>query len=524
MTRPLRQFFGSLAQERDANVTLISALALVPSLFGLGFSIDYSRAEMLQSRINAVADAAALTATDMLYIQTTSPTPHDAAYQVFTSQVTEFKDFSYNPNSSNLQITVTDQGGLNLGRTAKVDWAGYSLNMFSGILGMNSLVIGGTSTAYATQAPYMNFFLAMDKSPSMMLPSTSTGITSVKGATSDSCAFACHQQQPGTKYVKDGSGKGVFIDQNFWQSSGTGSGVYYLVDSSSNLYDSSGNKLGTNVSVSNGTSLSYKSGTQNLSITGYWADGYWLTHNYTKIYPNGSSIDLRVSDETAAAQALIPYAQSQATINNVAYQLQFFSFDWTHPSATSPVTQYNSMTDVNSLTASSVPDLDGTQDWWYSNGNPTSTYSNNDQATEFKNMLTSLNAVMPTPGTGVSKASPQEVLMIITDGVVDENTGSGRRNRELSSTDIAACTTIKNRGIKIAIIYTYYDPAVLAGDSWSQSNVAPYLPNVLSALQSCASNGNNGTPLVYTVQSDQSISTALQTLFQLTIANSHLIG
>ena len=171
-----------------------------------------------------------------------------------------------------------------------------------------------------------------------------------------------------------------------------------------------------------------------------------------------------------------------------------------------------------------MPALDSNVDWWYVNSQPTSSTNINDQATETYNMLNSMNSAIPTPGTGLTAASPQEVLLLITDGVTDENTGSGRVNREYSATDIGVCTKIKNRGIKIAILYTAYSSAVLVGDSWSQSNVAPYLPNVLPALQSCASTANDGSPLVYTVQSDQSISAALQTLFQLTIANSHLIG
>jgi hypothetical protein len=522
LARRIARLIGAVRRERDANVTLIAAVTLIPTMFGLGFAIDYARAEMLQSRINAVADAAALTATDLLYIEKTAPTPHDAAQTIFTTQVTDYQDFT----QTSLDIEVTDQGGLNLGRTVVVTWSGLSLNMFSGILGANSLAIGGTSTAYATQAPNMNFFLVMDRSPSMLLPTTSTGISSVKGATSDGCAFACHQQFPGTNYVKDVNGKGVFIDQNFYTTGNANAGVYYLI-SGTTLYDSAGTKIGTNVSSSNTTSnttLSYKDlSSKSQSIVGFYADGYWLTHNYTKIYPSGSAIDLRISDETAAATDLIPYAQGQAVINNVTYQLQFFSYDWTHPSKSSPVTQWSTMTNVNNLTSSNVPQLDSNVDWWYMNSQPTSSTNNNDQATETKNMLTSMNAVMPTPGTGLTAASPQEVMLLITDGVTDENT-SGRVNREFSATDIAACTTIKNRGIKIAILYTAYSSAVLVGDSWSQSNVAPYLPNVLPALQSCASAANDGSPLVYTVQSDQSISAALQTLFQLTIANSHLIG
>ena len=522
-------WLGALGRNSDANVTLISALSLIPTLFGLGFSIDYARAEMLQSRIDAVADAAALAATDDLYIQKDWATvAMPAAKTIFTTQVTDYKDFTYDP-ATQLVIQGTQTGALNLGRTVYVGWAGQSTNMFSGILGASTLSISGSSTASATEAPNMNFFLVMDVSPSMLLPTTSTGITEVQGATSDSCAFACHQQFPGAGYVKDHNGKNVFIDQNFYTSGNANAGVFYLIDGSNKLYNSAGTQIGTNVSTSDtygGTSyttLSYKSGGITQNIIGYYADGYWLTHNYTSIYPSGSAVDLRVSDETAAAQALIPYAVSQEGVNNVSYQIQFFSYNWTHPSASSPVTQYGQMTDVNALSTSSVPALDSNVDWWFQNSRYTYSTSVNDIATETNNMLTSMNTVMPAPGTGASSASPQEVMLLITDGVSDENINGSRTNREFNSTDIAACKAIKTRGIKIAILYTVYDSAIL-NDGWSQSNVLPYLPNVLPALQSCASSANDGSPLVYSVQSNQSIAAALQALFQLTITNSHLIG
>jgi hypothetical protein len=533
----------ALGRERDANVTLIAAITILPTMFGLGFCIDYARAEMLQSRINAVADAAALTGTDIDYIQQTAAVAQAACLQIFNSQVTDYADFS----SAQVLVTVTNQGGLNLGRTVTVGWTGQSKNMFSGILGMNTLSISGSSTAYATQAPYMNFYLVMDKSPSMLLPTTSTGISEVQAATSDSCAFACHQQTPGAGYTKDSSGNSILLDSAYYTSGATNAGVYYLINGT-NLMNSSKTSMGTITSTTSSGAvytINYKynpvttttcSGRNNsnctstttystASVSGYYADGYWLTHNYTSVWPSGSSIDLRVSDETAAAQALIPYAQTQATANSVTYQLQFFSYDWTHPSASSPVTQYNSMTNVASLSSSSVPNLDTTQDWWYGNNCYTSSCASpGDAATANATMLTSLNSVMATPGTGTSSTSPQEVMLLITDGVTDELINGSRVNREYNSTDLANCTTIKNRGIKIAILYTYYDPAVIANDSWSVSNVTPYLPNVLTALQSCASTANDGSPLVYTVQSNQSITTALQALFQLTIANSHLIG
>jgi hypothetical protein len=41
-------------------------------------------------------------------------------------------------------------------------------------------------------------------------------------------------------------------------------------------------------------------------------------------------------------------------------------------------------------------------------------------------------------------------------------------------------------------------------------------------LQSCASAGTDGSPLFYTVTTDQSISDALVSLFALTVQQAHL--
>ena len=122
LARPLA-WLGSqacaMSRDRDANVTLLAALSLIPTLFGMGFCIDYARAQMLKSRIDAVADAAALTAADQLYIQQSASVAQAAASQIFNAQVTDYRDFNYNP-STQLVVTITDAGGINLGRTAYV--------------------------------------------------------------------------------------------------------------------------------------------------------------------------------------------------------------------------------------------------------------------------------------------------------------------------------------------------------------------------------------------------------------------
>lgn len=520
----LRETARRLREDSQGNVLIMMAALLIPMLFAVGMGIDYGRAQTQQTRMNAAADAAALAGTNATLMQQSTDTALAAARQIFISQVSGLQDIQFNA-ATDLNVSLVDTGALNSGRTIVVSYTAKSVNLFGGILGYATLPIAGSSTANAAQAPHINFFLTMDKSPSMLLPSTSSGLTSIRNATG--CAFACHAQDPRADgiNIKTSNSRDVFLNGNYYNSGNTGYKTWYQIDSSKNLYDQNGTKIGTSVSVaSNRFSFTYKDlSNKSQSITGFYADGYWLTHNYTTLYPTASPIPLRIGAETLAAQDLIPFAQNMATKNNVTYKMQVFSFDWTHPGYSTPVTTHTSMTDVQNMTTSNIPDLDSTTDFWYANGKPTSSTNINDKATEFNNMLTAMNSTMPNPGDGTTTAKPQEVLFIITDGVTDEQIGSSRWNRELTTAHLNNCTTIKNRGIKIAILYTEYLPDALTGDSWSQSNVAPYLGNVLPALQKCASAARDGTPLVYTVSTDQSISDALTALFALTIQSAHLV-
>jgi hypothetical protein len=70
--------------------------------------------------------------------------------------------------------------------------------------------------------------------------------------------------------------------------------------------------------------------------------------------------------------------------------------------------------------------------------------------------MTQINSIMPNPGGGTRIAgdTPQEVVFFVN-GVEDE-TVNGSRVQSLM--DPSYCTTIKNRGIRIAVFYTTYLP------------------------------------------------------------------
>jgi Flp pilus assembly protein TadG len=210
-------------------------------------------------------------------------------------------------------------------------------------------------------------------------------------------------------------------------------------------------------------------------------------------------VTLRMDLVAQATQNLMSTAQSTSTANNAAYRAAIYTFNIGFNTIT-PLT--SSLSTAQSQAANiqiyEVP----YQNW------------NNDTITDYTDAMTQINSIMPTPGGGTKSAgdTPQEVLFIVTDGVEDENVG-GSRVQSLMNTSY--CTTIKNRGIRIAVLYTTYLP--LPTNSWYNSYIAPFQPQIGSTLQSCASPG-----LYFQVSTDQDISSAMVALFDQAVKTAYL--
>jgi hypothetical protein len=134
--------------------------------------------------------------------------------------------------------------------------------------------------------------------------------------------------------------------------------------------------------------------------------------------------------------------------------------------------------------------------------------------------MSSISGIMPAPGSGASGNSPQEVLFLVTDGVDDKVSascsetlsGSNRCQQPFSTT---WCTTVKNRGIRIAVLYTEYLP--LPTNNWYVTWISPWQPTIATNLQSCASTG-----LYFKITTDGDITTAMQALFEQAVATARL--
>lgn len=219
----------------------------------------------------------------------------------------------------------------------------------------------------------------------------------------------------------------------------------------------------------------------------------------------------RIENMVTATQALMTTAASTEASNNAAYRMAIYTFNF---SGTSTVQALTSNLTTAASSASTIDALEV-----YDNSCLTQTNCNNDTDTNFPSAMSQISGIMPAPGTGAVASTPQEVLFIVSDGVEDDNTGVCSKpltgTRCQAPFDTTWCTTVKNRGIRIAVLYTAYLP--LPTNGWYNSWIAPFQSQIPINMQNCASPG-----LYFSITTDGDISAAMQALFQQAVATARL--
>jgi Flp pilus assembly protein TadG len=476
--------------DRRGAVAMMYALILPVLMFGTGFAIDYTHAMQVQTKLDAAADAAVLAALTPSMMQQSNTAAQTAATNLFNAQANA--QSSLIAADTNVTVTVANPNNNALVRNVTVSYTAANQNIFASILGYSALQINGSSTASASLAANIDFYLLLDNSPSMALPATQAGINSMIALTSqqdggNGCAFACHQAS-------------------------TGNG-----DTAGNAY--------WNPNKTSQVCTGAQSGNSNVGCV--QMDDYQVAR--------ANSIPLRIDELNSAVTTLMATAQSTETSSTQVpppvYRFAAYSLDSTY---TIGLTKLMSLTTsfVSGWTSAS-PNFQLME--MYSNNNVCATSGSNpcgaaggvgDVETNFDTALNNSNMnstnTMPNPGGGTNTAgdTPQEVLFIVTDGVVDEvnsstctQTLTGSRCQEPITPSL--CTAIKNRGIRIAVLYTTYLP--VPTNSWYASWIAPFQPTISTQLQTCASTG-----LFYQAAIGEDLGAALSNLFEAVTQTAHL--
>jgi Flp pilus assembly protein TadG len=450
--RKLARTAKALAADRRGNIALISVLTMFPLLFATGMSVDFTLAQRRQDQINGYADAAALGAVTPAMMLQTSSASQTVAQNMFNGQLAGMTNITYSP--ADVTVTATDTGtGTAITRTVTVTYKASSQNIFSSVFGMGVLPISGTSTSTSSVSPNIDFYMLLDTSPSMEIAATTSGINTMVANTAPQggCAFGCHETHP----------------------------------SSDNLGNPS------NIICAGQVTASFPTGGE---------DNFALARCL--------GVPLRIDLVNQATQNLMSFAQATEAQNGATYRAAISTMDFsvnTLQVLTSDLAAAS--TQAGNLNAVTV----------YNNNCLTSSNCNSDEDSYLDTSLSNLNTAMPDPGKGTKNAgdTPQEVLFIVSDGVNDENSG-GRKYPPISTASGQDwCTSIKTRGIRIAFLYTTYNP--LPTNGWYNTYIAPEQSQIAPAAQACASPG-----LYFQVSTDGDISAAMKTLFQKAVATARL--
>ncbi|WP_298258476.1 pilus assembly protein TadG-related protein [Bradyrhizobium sp.] len=443
----LRAWLYCFAGNRKANVAVIFALTIVPIIFLLGMTLDFSQALRKKEQLDAAADAAAIAAVRPAMLMQSDTVASDTAMAIFMSVANSLPGLAATPTPT---ITVTDTG---LQRTVSVSYNAASLNNFPKVLlNTASWPISGSATSQAAAAPNMNFYLLMDDSPSMAIGATTTDISNLIAATasqpggSKSCGFACHE----TNIAADGGGA-----------------------------------TRDNLSVARANNITLRIDLVTDAVN-------QLLNTWSNCPQTGISGGVM---------------QCMSALNNTTYKAALYTFDLGLNTLQTLSTPTTAGTKVSNIQLMAV-DHHNCVFSGCSSSSPTNPTT--DHGTNIAGALSTLNSSMPTPGLGSNSAgdTPQEVVFLVTDGVEDKivSGASACPNASLAGSkrcqqplDTTACTAIKNRGIKIAILYTEYlqlkTPNVPVTDNWYMTWVDPYdtptssSGTIATNLKACASPG-----------------------------------
>jgi Flp pilus assembly protein TadG len=463
----LRNRLKAFRSAKGGNVALIFAFCMIPMIGLVGAGVDYSRAARIQTIMQAAADAAALGSVAQasqgyaaaLQMQSSGPVPaaQTEAGNIFNGEISGRTGFSV----TNFSVVANS---ANWKLTSTVQVTATVPTTLMEILGWNTMTVTASSVASNGLPTFMDFYLLLDNTPSMGLPATQNDInTLVNGTTKYAstnglgCAFACHD-------------------------------------------------IGANQSNPNNSAF----------------DDFYTT-------AKSLGVTKRIDVMASAAAQMMSTAISDQTVNS-QFRVAIYTFG-TWGSTTPPsdvakqVTNNYAPNQVIGLTTdlSSAATAAAKIDLMTVNKNN----ENSDRATNFDLMLPAMSNLIPTPGTGQSANSRQALLFFVSDGMADEvdpgncfGKNLSGQSRCIEPINTALCTAIKNRGIRIAVLYTTYLTLPSSGvgsDSWSTNNVMPLVPQVSPAMQACASPG-----LFFEVTPTQGIGDAMNKLFEQAIATARL--
>jgi Flp pilus assembly protein TadG len=507
-------------RDRRGNVAVIFAIACVPLISAVGCALDYSRATQFKSKLQAAADAASVGS-----VARTSPAAAAASNMTGDGPIPDGVADANNIFDGNLwpvttgftRTSTVTKAGLQL--TSNVSFGGDVPVTFLKIMGYDKLTVSGTSNSSASLPPYLDFYLMLDVSGSMGLPSTEAEQTRLAAVNPDNrklypggCTLACHFDTTDTC----GDGNQQYSTSNYCLG-------YQISRISQNGFK---NLLG-NYTVSGVPKLpSYRISNLPWSLfpnTGHPADPNLPPVSSCPADGTDACIQLRADAVGYAVTQLLVTANNSKIITD-QFRVGLYPFiQYLYEYSKLTKNLNGSPTDSSSIN--------------YAAANLASQLDTNTNAslgsggTHIDDALNTLNTnFIKTVGDGSASTNTLPFVFLVTDGAQDNqikgiNGGgwSGSNHATVipsGPTPASPCKALKDRGINVAVLYIPYQPiqnpnTSFAGneDGYANSNI----PNIPPSLQACASPN-----FFFTANSPADITDALNKMFKQSLVTAHI--
>nr|MDQ6869369.1 pilus assembly protein TadG-related protein [Pseudomonadota bacterium] len=222
----LSTFWHRFRADRRGTVAIIVGLSIIGLVGTAGLGIDFYNALAAKSRLDLATDAAAIAAINAAqsYIVANSGTQIDPALTngaIAAGKAQALKVFKSNAGST---ASIASTPTVTMARTgqtinATVTYTAVSQNAFGPLFGVTQTNINGDAASSLTMGKYLDFYLLLDVSGSMGIPSTNSEQTRLAAINPDfrnlypgGCTIACHFKgppAPGYKACQDNTGATV---------------------------------------------------------------------------------------------------------------------------------------------------------------------------------------------------------------------------------------------------------------------------------------------------------------------------
>jgi Flp pilus assembly protein TadG len=518
-----------------ANIAVIFAIAAVPIITAVGCATDYSMAARMKSKMQSAADSASLASISVHSAGWTAATAMTTngsvaagvteANAIFNGNATTFSGYQGLAVTS----TVTKTGAT---LTSIVNFAADVPVTFMKIAGWDTMHIAGSSTSSYTMPLYLDFYLMLDVSGSMGLPSTAAEAVRMQNINPDNyvqyptgCTLACHFQPQNSACTNGGTQR--YPTNNYCMgylySRVSQAALSTLVTSASTGTRPKSNVPGLpNAMLTNLNNA--VDGSPNSFLTGNANSLPYSLTGVSNCPTDGtdSCIQLRLDAVGVAVNGLLSSANdpkylimpNQFRVGLFPYINSLYSSYF--PLTTSTNGNANTAGTINNAAANLASLLDNNMNASLGSGG-----TNQDAA------LTAMNSLITSVGSGGASNNTLPYVFIVTDGAVTPQTKgvpngswSGSNHDTTIPIPDTHCATMKSRGIIISILYIPFQPispvnASFAGDEDDAAN--NNIPNIPASLQACASSG-----FYYTANTPSDITAALKKMFTQAVSQASL--